>query len=95
MWANDPMLFTQDGVNIQIFPIEQFPNPGQRKTDELQRHDLFEANQVAIRIEAIARWGTSARFEQLEAVVVMQGADGDPGPLGKFMRLIGAVHGCP
>jgi len=93
--GDDPALLAKHRHHIHIRPIEYLPNLGQRETDELQRHDLLQTNQISIRVEAIARGSTSARLEQSEAVVVVQRADRNSGPLGKFVRLIGAVHCVP
>jgi len=93
--GDDPALLAKHRGYIHISPIEHLPNLGQRESYELQRHDLLQTHQISIRVEAIARGGTAARFEQSEAVVVMQSSDRNPGSLGKFVRLIGRVHCVP
>src|SRR5438309_9454599 len=93
--GDDLALLAKHRHHINFRPIEHLPDLGQSETDEFQRHDLLQTNQISIRVEAIARGGTSARFEQSETVVVVQRADRNSGPLGKFVRLIGAVHCVP
>ena len=89
---DDPALLAKHGGHIQILPIENLPNLGQRETDKLQRHDLLQTHQITIGVEAIARRSAAAGLQQPETVVVVQRADRNSGAFGKFMRLIGPVH---
>lgn len=78
-----------------VWPLEEVPNLGQREADKLQRHDLLQAHQVAIGVEAIAGGRASAGLEQAQAIIVVQCPDGDSGALGKFVRLISSAHPRP
>ena len=63
--------------------------------DELQRHNLLQAHQVAIGVDAITCGGASAGLEQAKPVIVVERPDGDSGALGKFVRLISTAHPRP
>src|SRR5262249_50253727 len=71
-------------------PVQAVPDLVQGKAELPQRDHLLQAGDVAGRVEAMARLRVQRRLEQADRVVVMERADGQPGPLRQvphFQRL--------
>ena len=85
----------QSRAEIGVFPAKDVPDLEQGKSDELECHDLLQTREVAIGVHPVPGTCATARLEQPEAIVVVQGADCDSGALSEFVSQIGAVHGSP
>src|SRR5580704_11378594 len=81
------------------FGFEQRADLFQRNAEKLEDHDLLQPCEVSHGVEPIARMRTLLGTKQSQAVVMMQGSDGDTSDSGKFLgkeQFSGCrLHGLP
>ena len=93
--APQPRVLLFDGLALHaqgIWPIhgraiEDALHLLQRKPQEFERHDLFQALHVGFGVDAVARLSTR-RLEQPEAIIVMEGLYGDASQCGEFLDVV-------
>src|SRR5262249_53748674 len=89
------VLLAPQGLGERRLPLQQSADLPERQPEKLQDDDLFEAREIAVTIQPVARGGSPPRLQQSETVVVMQGSHGDAGELRKLLRPIdgsGGLH---
>src|SRR5690606_16826207 len=72
---------------VAATPVQQLADLLQREPELAQREDLLEPRDLLLPVQPVAGAAARGRPQQPDPVVVVQGADGQPGPAGQLADL--------